>query len=105
MKRISVDEIANEMVLGRDVCGASGNVLLGKGTKISPAMGRRLKNWGIPNVYVEGEEDGQQPGAAAGPTPAEVKEKLEKKFSRVMDNLVMKKIFAAVYQYRIQRSN
>lgn len=104
MKKISVDDIQNDQVLGRDVCGPSGNVLLGKGTKVSPAMGRRLKNWGITSLFIEGEEDVHAEGATAQTTPGEMKERLDRKFSRVMDSAIMKQIFAAVYQYRIQKS-
>jgi hypothetical protein len=103
MKRISVDNIENGMILGRDVCGASGNILVGKGTAISPAMGRRLKNWSIMHVYIEGEEENQQADEGTSVSPSEVRTVLEAKFSRCMSNPIMQKIFAAVYQFRIQK--
>jgi hypothetical protein len=103
MKRISVDSIENSMILGRDVCGPSGNTLVGKGTAISPAMGKRLKNWGIAHVYIEGEEEGQQANEAASVSPSEIRAALESKFSHCMTNPIMQKIFAAVYQYRMQK--
>jgi hypothetical protein len=100
MKRVSVDNIENGMILGRDVCGASGNILVGKGTAISPAMGRRLKNWSIASIYVEGEEENAQTGQTAVASPAEIRARLEDKFAGCLNNTIMQKIFAAVYQYQ-----
>ncbi len=60
MRKVSVENIDPDMVLARDVASTSGNVLLGKGTALTPAMGRRLKNWGIFFVYIEGEEESEE---------------------------------------------
>ncbi|NLE01459.1 MAG: hypothetical protein GX640_16455, partial [Fibrobacter sp.] len=49
MKKIPVEAITDGMILSRDVCGPTGNVLLTKNINLTPALGRRLKNWGIPH--------------------------------------------------------
>ena len=92
------------MILGREVCGNSGNILLSKGTVLSQALGRRLQNWGIPFVYVEGEEEQTQEENAVTISPEALKQHLMDKFSKVMQNPYMEKIFNAVYQYRLQNN-
>jgi hypothetical protein len=104
MRKIAVDKIEDAMVLAQDVCASSGNVLLGKGTTLSAAMGRRLKNWGIASVAVEGTEEVQADTAAATVSPEEIKQELQNKFSRVLDKSVMQEIFSAVYKFKLQKS-
>ena len=105
MKKVIVESVTDKMVLAKDVCGTSGSVLLGKGTVLSAAMGRRLKNWGVQFVHIEGEDDSSNPGNAVAISPEEVREHLEKKFSKVMSSEIMKKIFAAVYKFKIQQNS
>ena len=104
MKKIPVSDIQDGMVLSREICGSSGNILLGKGVKLSTAMGRRLTNWGIPFVYVEGEEESPEKKKEVEVLPDELKNQLMLKFSNVMNNPIMKKLFVTVYQYRLQKS-
>jgi hypothetical protein len=104
MKKIPVDSIENGMTLSRDVCGPSGNILLGKGTVINQAMGRRLKNWAIVSVYIDGDEEFEQVDKTPSVSPSEIRERLEAKFSQCMNNAIMQQIFTSVYQYRIQKS-
>ncbi len=104
MKKIAVCEVSDEMVLSREVCGSSGNILLTKGTKLSPALGRRLTNWGITFVYVEGEEESPEKKNTVSISPDELKNQLMVKFSNVINNPIMKKLFVTVYQYRLQKS-
>jgi hypothetical protein len=103
MKKISVDAIESEMVLAREVCGSSGNILLAKGTPLNPSIGRRLKNWGIPFVLIEGDEVAEETQSVPGVSPEELKSQLTAKFSNVINNPIMKQIFAAVFQFRIQK--
>lgn len=103
MKKITSDQVEDGMVLSREVCGPSGNILLNKGTVLSAAMGRRLANWGIPSVYIEGEEELVPDEAGPVLTPQELKSSLMTKFSRCSDHPLMKKIFVAVYQYKLQK--
>jgi hypothetical protein len=105
MKKITVDKIEDGMILGREVSGASGNVLLSKGTPLSSAMGRRLLNWGVPNVYVEGEEDSTLEESTIEVSPEGLKNQLMNKFSNVITNPIMKKIFVAVYQHRLHHNS
>jgi hypothetical protein len=104
MKKIAVENINDKMALAREVCGTSGNILLQKGTPLNQALGRRLKNWGIPYVYIEGEEESMAEEDVPGISPEELKTRLMEKFSDVINNPLMKQIFAAVFQFRLQKS-
>jgi len=104
MKRVLIENIVDKMVLAKEVCGTSGSILLAKGTMLTASMGHRLKNWGVQFVYVDGEEDSAQAGAAGAVSPEEIRTQLEEKFSRVIGNEIMKKIFAAVYKFKIQHN-
>jgi len=105
MRKVTVENIEPDMVLARDVSSTSGNVLLGKGTTLTPALGRRLKNWGIFFVYIEGEEESQEEEAAVEISPEEIKEQLEQKFEGVLQNPIMHKLFEIVYEFKISRGN
>lgn len=105
MKRVTIDKIEDGMILAKEIRGRSGNVLLNKGVVLNSFMGRRLKNWDILFVYVEGESDTPGDQCEEQVSPQEIKKILEDKFSLVMHDPVMKQVFAAVYQYRLQRSN
>lgn len=100
MKKVPVSSIGNTMIVGRDICGSNGNILVTKGTVLSSAMGRRLESWGVTNIYVEGEEDEPQETNTQTESPEELKQALLDKFSLVMDNPLMKKIFNAVFEFR-----
>ena len=103
MKKLAVDEITDStQILAREVTSSSGSILLSKGTVVTPALGRRLKNWGISLVYVEGDEDVVEAGGAVTVSPEAIRSLLEKKFSLVINNYLMKKIFAATYQFKMQ---
>lgn len=104
MKRVLIENISDKMVLAKEVCGTSGSVLLAKGTMLTASMGHRLKNWGVQFVYVEGEEESPQQGSVETISPEEIRALLENKFSRVIGSEIMKKIFAAVYKFKIQHN-
>lgn len=91
------------MILARDICASSGNILLGSDTPLTPALGRRLRNWGITFVYVHGEEENTTEPKEQTVAPEEVGRHLQEKFSEVMDDPIMQKIFTAVFRYRIQK--
>jgi len=105
MKKITADKIDDGMILGREVSGSSGNVLLSKGTPLSAALGRRLLNWGISTIYIEGDEDSLVEESAITTSPEKLKTQLMEKFSNVIDNPIMKSIFVAVYQYRMHNNS
>ena len=100
MKKVSVNEVENGMVLDRDVRGASGNILLNKGTTLSAAMGRRLKNWGISAVFIQGEEEAVEQELVVETSPTEIREQLETKFADYLDNPKMHELFTAVFNYK-----
>ena len=103
MKKILVDNIEDAMVLGREVCGTSGNVLLSKGTVLSAALGRRLQNWGISSVYIEGEEEIHTEENTVTVSSEALDRHLTEKFGNTLKNQNMKKIFNAVYHYRLYK--
>lgn len=105
MKKIAVEKIEDGMILSRDVCNSSDNVLLSSGLVLSATLGRRLKNWGISFIYVEGEETIVEPLNTVATSPEKLKNHLLFKFSNVMQNPTMKKLFDAVYRYRLQKDN
>jgi hypothetical protein len=105
MKKISTELVEDGMVALRDICGPSGNTLVNKGAVLSAALGRRLANWGIPFVYIEGEEEVKAQEAVKDVTHDALKAQLMAKFSNCIDNPIMKKIFVAAYQYRTQNND
>jgi hypothetical protein len=105
MKKIASESVLDGMVLVREVCSPSGSILVNKGTVLSAALGRRLTNWGIPYVYIEGEGEAAAPETSLDVTPAELKTQLMMKFSNAIDNPLMKKIFVAAYQYRMMKKD
>ena len=104
MKKIAVENIEDGMVLNRELCGAAGNILLAKGAALTSALGRRLKNWGISIVCIEGEEESTVPQNEVSISPEELKGQMQKVFSNVINNTVMKKIFIAAYQFRLKKN-
>jgi hypothetical protein len=105
MKKITVDKIEDGMILFREVFGASGSILLSKGLSLTTAIGKRLKNWGITFVYIEGDEDAEGIQNVVQPSLENIQSGLIQKFSDVIDDPIMKKLFAAVFQYRLQNNN
>jgi hypothetical protein len=103
MKKIQVENIADSMVLAKDVCGPSGNVLLTAGTKLNPSLGRRLKNWGIHFVNVLSDDGPSRIENAPRISKDEIQKNISRRFAAVMGNAIMKKIFDAVLSYKIQK--
>jgi hypothetical protein len=105
MKKILVENVKDGMVLAREVCGASGSALLNKGTVLTVTMGRRLKNWGVPYVCIDGEEDHAEEKPNVDVSPEEVHQILSAKFADVIENPVMKELFTAVYSFKSRQVN
>jgi hypothetical protein len=105
MRKIAVEKIEDNMVLARDVSSTSGNVLLGKGTALTETMGRRLKNWSIFFVYIEGEEESLEQQQTVEVSAEEVRDLLEKKFSGHLDDPIMQKLFNAVFEFSLNRKH
>jgi hypothetical protein len=103
MKKMQVENIVDSMTLAKDVCGPSGNILLKTGTKLTPSLGRRLKNWGIQFVNVQSDNDTAHAETPPRISKEEIQNNLGSRFSAVMGNVLMKKIFDAVLSYKIQK--
>ncbi len=100
MKKISIEDINKEMVLAEDVHGSQGNVLINKGTKLTVAMGRRLKNWGIDSVYVEGEQEQVEQEPSIEISSEDIKKNLKIKFADHLNNPIMRELCEAVYEFK-----
>ena len=92
------------MILAKDVCGSSGSALLSKGIKLTQNMGRRLKNWGVSYVCIEGEEEHTEEKPVVEIPPEKVKEQLETKFADVMDNPIMITLLKAVFTFKTHQN-
>ena len=103
MKKITVEHIQDKMILARDVCGPSGNILLGSHTPLTASLGRRLKNWGIDFVFIDSDEEPAAPSKAPRLSTEDIEKDLEEKFSLVIHDPVMKTIYSAVQRHFIQK--
>lgn len=104
MRKIPIEKIEDGMILAQDVCGVGGSVLIAKGSVLSSSLGRRLQNWGIKVVIVEGEEDNRGEQRSTSFSPESLEKHLTEKFSNTLQNRLMKKIFDSVYLYRIKKN-
>jgi len=105
MKKILVEAIEDKMVLAKDVCGPSGNILLSAGTPLSVSMGRRLKNWGIHFVHIECDDAPAVLQNLPVVSQEDIANALKNKFSNCMGSQIMKKIFACAAQYAMQKGS
>ena len=103
MRKIATDQITLGDVIAADVTSQSGNVLMNKGAAITPAMGRRLRNWGIAYVYIEGEEGRGGSAGSRVRSAVETKSELYDIFFGTLDSAKMRKIFDAVCNYKIRQ--
>jgi hypothetical protein len=101
MKKILIENIHDGLILARDICGPNDNVLLGKGTTLTQSLGRRLKNWGVSFVWIEGEEEKKVESVRdESIAPDDILKHLEEKFSLVKENPLMRELFDAVRDFR-----
>jgi len=103
MRKISTDYIEPGCIAAVDITGPSGNTLINKGASITPALGRRLRNWGITEVFVEGDDSPEDCVKAETPSPLKIKSDLYDKFLGTLDNANMKKVFDAVCRHKLQK--
>ncbi len=103
MRKVATDRITLGDVVAAEVTSPSGNILMKKGTAITPAMGRRLRNWGIAYVYVEGEEGRGGISGSKTRTAVETKSELYDMFFGTLDSVNMRKIFDAVCAHKIRQ--
>jgi len=105
MRKVSTDLIKPGYIAAEDIASPSGNVLVNKGSPITPALGRRLRNWGIDFVSVEGEDDGGASVRERLASPVKIKSELYDKFLGTLDNARMRKIFDAVCEHKLRRQS
>jgi hypothetical protein len=103
MRRVSTDAITNGAVAAADVCSPSGQVLLNSGAPITPAMGKRLRNWGIAHVFIEGLDDSEQNAVAEAVSPVQIKSGLYDMFLGTLDSPYMTKIFNAMCEHKLRK--
>ena len=103
MRKIPTDKITPGDIAADDVVSPSGNVLLNKGAPVTPAMGRRLRNWGIAYVYVEGEDTVGEGVKGRVRSEVEIKSELYDMFLGTLDSAYMRKIFDAVCAEKIKQ--
>ncbi|MFP4520587.1 MAG: hypothetical protein ACLFQK_00430 [Fibrobacterota bacterium] len=100
MKKILVEDISSGMVLAKPVVGGSGNILLNTGATLREQMASRLKSWGIPFVYVEGEEEDAGEEVKSGSKNTEdLRKDLETRFGENINDPMMKTVFNAVLNF------
>ena len=98
MKKIPVDKIEDGMILAKPLMGSSGNILLNEGVVLKQSMISRLKNWDVPLVTVQSDQETVEETAA--PVAVEFKtEALDAVFSNVIKNPIMKIIYEATRDY------
>jgi len=98
------DTITKDMILAMDIIGPSGNILLNKGAGLTMALIRRLKNWGITYIYIEGEEVQVEKTQAVTINSDTIQEQLKKKFADHLNNPIMNDFFNAVYNFQKKRN-
>ncbi|MCL2688483.1 MAG: hypothetical protein FWE57_01375 [Chitinispirillia bacterium] len=97
---ISTEDIEQGQIAAQDIHSDSGNVLVLKGTTLSSALGRRLKNWGISHIYIEGDDEYAPQSGEYTVSDDKIKDDLGEKFCGTLNNKHMKKIFEAVCIHR-----
>lgn len=106
MKKISTENIHPDgHIIAVDVIGAAGNVLISKGAKITPALGRRIRNWGVEYIFIEGEDDDADRIKVNAKSPQEIYNDLYEMFTGTLENAHMKVIFDAVYAHKTKDHN
>ena len=87
MRKITVDQVTEGLVLARAVEDRLGRTLLMKGDRLLLRYRDKLREWGISELHVEGDEAPAQPlasGAAPAATAPEVEaiaRRLDRRFS------------------------
>ena len=105
MKLISTEDVEQGDVAAQDIHSSSGNVLVLKGTTLSPALGKRLKNWGISDIFIEGENEAAEESCDVIVSSGDkIRDDLAERFSGTLNHASMKKIFEAVCAHKTKIS-
>jgi len=98
MRKVLIDKIEDAMILAKPLVGTNGNVLLGEGVELKKSMISRFKNWDIPFVYIQSDDD--NPGDTANTASVAVStDELDGIFCDVIKNPLMKIIYEAARDY------
>jgi len=98
MKKIPVDKIEDGMILSRPLMGSAGNTLLSEGVVLKKAMISRLKNWDVPFVVIQSEEENVEEISTAATVEFKTSE-LDNTFKDVLKNPIMKIVYEATRDY------
>jgi hypothetical protein len=102
MQKIPITQAVPGMVLAQEIKNSdnpSSMTICGKGVKLTDSLISRLTQMGVQSVSVEGHPVKEEGDA----TLEEMLEKLDKRFSRVEDDDLMKKV-KEIYRKQIFRS-
>jgi len=103
MRKVPIDKIEDGMILAKPLVGTTGNILLNEGVILKGSMVSRLKNWDVPVVYVESEnEHAVDPENTS--TVAVSTTEIDEIFMDVMKNPLMKTIYEAAKDYSSNRA-
>ena len=106
MKRIATSSIEAGMVLERPVTGPNGNILLSKGTVLQSGMANRLKSWGIPFVYIEGESGETEDGVPVKKIDSvELEKSLDEVFGDLKNDPTMQLIYSEVFEHLLKKGS
>jgi hypothetical protein len=104
MAIVKVSNLKPGMVTKKPVLGSGDRVILGSGVTITERHIKLMKTWGVMLVDVEGEVEGVV-GMKKKMDESELKklrEKMDKKFSRVLDNEIMMEIHRVAVKILIE---
>ena len=101
MSKVTVEALADEMIVAKDVYDSRDRLLLKKGAVLSRAIRERLQIWGIKEVYVaDPESDADLCNARIeARRVTEMIEELERKFSIFTDNKLMDNLKEVIKEY------
>ncbi|MFP4668413.1 MAG: HDOD domain-containing protein [Desulfobacterales bacterium] len=77
MEKISPHNLAEGMVLARDVKDQNGRLLAPSGQEITDKLIRIFKIWGVGELWVKSHEDSDMPADAEPPVPEDIRRKAE----------------------------
>jgi len=66
-------------------------------------MGKRLRNWGIAHVFIEGVDDSERDTVAEAVSPVRIKSGLYDMFLGTLDSPHMTKIFNAMCEHKLRK--
>ncbi len=110
MEMVNIDDAKEGLTITADVKSSQGKVLLRAGTTLTADLIKGLRALKVPGVYVDNDNDSQDPANISSPESVEPDEatelaELEHKFSDVRGNAIMEEIMAAVKEYLAEKGS